>query len=113
MAGVFKETVKRELERLGLNVKIKREFKLPHFKRRIDLMITIGGLRIGIEVKYSLREVGVLQRLLGQIDEYAPYCDTLIVAVYKDVPSHVLQEIKNKEKMVGKPIRVVTPTKVW
>jgi len=112
LAGALK-SIKNEIERLGTRVAIKREFKLPNFQRRIDLMIMVGGLRVGIEMKYSLEDAGDVQRLLGQIDEYAPYCDALIITVYKDVPSYVLKEIKDKEKLVNKPIRIVTPRKVW
>ena len=112
LTGALK-SIEKEMKRLGLHVTIKPEFRLPHFQRRIDLMIMVGGFRVGIEMKYSLENAGYVQRLLGQIDEYAPYCDTLIVAVYKDVPSYVLKEIKNKEKTTGKPIRIVTPTRVW
>lgn len=112
LAGAI-ESLKNEIKKLGLPFDIKREFRLPHLGRRIDLMIRIGGMRIGIEMKYSLDDAGKVQRLLGQIDEYAPYCDTLIIAVYKDVPSYVLREIKNKENVIDKPIRIITPRKVW
>lgn len=106
-------SLKSDIEKLGVRVDIKREFKLSQVHRRIDLMITVGGMRIGIEMKHSLDEAGEIQRLLGQIDEYSPFCDVLMVAVYKDVRPNVLREIKEKEKMVGKPIRIITPRKVW
>ena len=107
------QSLKSDIEKLGVGVNIKREFKLPQAHRRIDLMIIVGGMRIGIEMKYSLDEAGKIQRLLGQIDEYSPFCDVLIVAVYKDVYPNVLREIKEKEKAVGKPIKIITPGKIW
>ena len=99
------------LTKFGWKVSISREHKLPS-NERIDLMISIGGTRIGMEVKYDLKETSKLQRLLGQIDRYLPYVDLLIIISYYPLNANVISAIKNKEIEKGKPIRIVTPNKV-
>ena len=104
--------IESALSTFGLDVKVIREFELPSHER-IDLMVLVGKFKVGIEVKYSLDETSKVQRLLGQIDEYAPYCDAMLIVIYKQTPSNILRKIKEKEKSIGKEIRIVTPTKVW
>ena len=104
--------IKSALSTFGLDVKVTREFKLPS-RERIDLMVLVGNFRVGIEVKYSLDETSKVQRLLGQIDEYSRYCDAMLIVIYKQTPSNILRKIKEKEKSIGKEIRIVTPTKIW
>jgi len=99
------------LTKFGWKVNINREYKLPS-NERIDLLISIGGAKIGIEVKYDLKETSKLQRLLGQIDRYIPYLDLLIVISYYPLNSNTINTIKNKEIEKGKPIRVITPNKI-
>ena len=99
------------LTKFGWNANVNREYKLPS-NERIDLMISIGGTRIGMEVKYDLKETSKLQRLLGQIDRYLPYVDLLIIISYYPLNANVISAIKNKEIEKGKPIRIVTPNKV-
>mgnify|MGYP000371376145 CR=1 FL=1 len=104
--------IESALSTFGLDVKVIREFELPS-RERIDLMVLVGKFRVGIEVKYSLDETSKVQRLLGQIDEYAPYCDCMLIVIYNQTPSNILRKIKEKEKSIGKEIRIVTPVKVW
>ena len=88
-----------------------REYKFPS-NERIDLMVSVGNAKIGIEVKYDLKETPELQRLLGQIDRYIPYLELLLVVSYYPLNSDAINTIKNKEIEKGKPIRIVTPNKV-
>lgn len=99
------------LIKFGWKVSVGREYKLPS-NERIDLLISVGGAKIGIEVKYDLKETSKLQRLLGQIDRYIPYLDLLIVISYYPLNSNAINTIKNKEIEKGKPIRIVTPNKI-
>ncbi len=99
------------LTKFGWKVNVNREYKLPS-NERIDLLISVSGARIGIEVKYDLKETSKLQRLLGQIDRYIPYLDLLIVISYYPLSSNTINAIKNKEIEKGKPIRIVTPNKI-
>lgn len=99
------------LTKFGWKSNVNREYKLPS-NERVDLMISIGGTKIGIEVKYDLKETSKLQRLLGQIDRYIPYMDLLIIISYHPLNANVITAIKNKEIEKGKPIRIVTPNKV-
>lgn len=110
LTGVI-STMKTSLARLGSECHIEREYSLPS-NERIDLMILIGVMKIGIEVKYNLEETSQLQRLLGQIDRYIPYMDLLIVVSYNSLDTNTINAIKNKEIEKGKPIRIVTPDKV-
>lgn len=100
------------LSRFGLEVKVYREFELP-MKERVDLLVSIGSARIGIEVKYDLNETSKLQRLLGQIDMYLPHLDYLIVVSYMPVDMRAIQMIKSKEMEKEKPIRIVTPNQIF
>ncbi|CAD7768288.1 hypothetical protein FHEFKHOI_00188 [Candidatus Methanoperedenaceae archaeon GB50] len=99
------------LTKFGRKANVNREYKLPS-NERIDLLVSVGGAKIGIEVKYDLKETSELQRLLGQIDRYIPYLDSLIVISYHPLSSNTINAIKNKEVEKGKPIRIVTPNKV-
>ena len=96
------------LTKFPWKVNISREYKLPS-NERIDLLITIGNVKIGIEVKYDLKEKPILQRLLGQIDRYIPYLDLLIVMSYHPLSFDTINIIKGKEVEKGKTIRIVTP----
>jgi len=98
------------LTKFGWNVDVCREYKLPS-NERVDLLISIGNAKIGIEVKYDLGETTKLQRLLGQIDRYIPYLDMLIVISYHPLDVRTINAIKNKEIEKGKPIRIVTPNR--
>ena len=99
------------LTKFGWKTNVYREYKLPS-NERIDLMILIGRMKIGIEVKYDLKEKSKLQRLLGQIDEYIPYMDLLIIISYYPLNTNVINAIKNKEIEKGKLIKIVIPNKV-
>ena len=99
------------LIKFGWKVNVTREYKFPS-NERIDLLISIEGARIGIEVKYDLKETSKLQRLLGQIDRYIPYVDLLIIVSYHPLNTNAVSAIKNKEIEKGKMIRIVTPNKV-
>ncbi|MEM5791034.1 MAG: hypothetical protein QXP77_03235 [Candidatus Aenigmatarchaeota archaeon] len=84
------------LSKFGLIITITREYKLPS-NERIDLIISVGQIKIGIEVKYSLEETSQVQRLLGQIDEYINYVDALIILSYSPLNSKTLQILKRKK----------------
>ncbi|HID28366.1 MAG TPA: hypothetical protein EYP22_11280 [Methanosarcinales archaeon] len=99
------------LTKFGWKVNVNREYKLPS-NERVDLLISVGSVKIGIEVKYDLKETSKLQRLLGQIDRYIPYLDLLIVISCYPLNSNAINAIKNKEIEKGKPIRIVTPNKI-
>jgi len=99
------------LTKFGWKINISREYVFPS-NERIDLLITLGELKIGIEVKYDLEETSKLQRLLGQIDRYTPYLDALIVVSYLPIKSAIINYIKGKEVEKGKPIKIVTPDKI-
>jgi len=103
--------MENSLARFGLEVKVHREFELPT-KERIDLLVSIGSVRIGIEVKYDLDEVSKLQRLLGQIDMYLPSLDQLIVVSYRPLDMRAIQMIKSKETEKQKPIKIVTSNQI-
>jgi len=99
------------LAKFSYSTNINREYKLPS-NEKIDLLISVGDARIGVEAKYDLEETSELQRLLGQIDRYIPYLDMLIVVSYHSLSHNVINVIKNKEIEKGKPIRIVTPDKI-
>ncbi len=99
------------LIRFGWKANVSREYKLPS-NERIDLMVSLGGVKIGIEVKYDLKETSKLQRLLGQIDRYIPYMDLLIIISYHPLNANAISAIKNKEIEKGKPIKILTPNKI-
>lgn len=103
--------IEESLSKFGWKLNVSREYTLPS-NERIDLLVSIGGVNIGIEVKYDLNETSKLQRLLGQIDRYVPYLDLLIVISYQPLSSSAIASIKSKEAEKGKPIRIVSPNKV-
>ena len=116
--GLVPLLMETSLTKFGRKANVNREYKLPS-NERIDLLVSVvsvggakGGAKIGIEVKYDLKETSKLQRLLGQIDRYIPYLDSLIVISYHPLSSNTINAIKNKEIEKGKPIRIVTPNKV-
>lgn len=109
--GLVPLLMETSLTKFGGKADVNREYKLPS-NERIDLLVSVGGAKIGIEVKYHLKETSKLQRLLGQIDRYIPYLDSLIVISYYPLSSNTINAIKNKEVEKGKPIRIVTPNKV-
>lgn len=81
---------------------------------RIDLIISVGDFRIGIEMKKSLDSTSTSQRLLGQIDRYIGLCDALIVLLVKKEYDMVsINMILEKAAQTGKIIRVVTPEKAF
>ena len=99
------------LTKFGWKVNISREYKLPS-NERIDLLISIEGVKIGIEVKYDLKGTAKLQRLLGQIDRYIPYLDLILVVSYHPLSANAINAIKEKEAEKGKTIRIITPNKI-
>ncbi len=103
--------IEDSLIKFGWKFKVYREYKLPS-NERIDLMISIGNMKIGIEVKYDLKETSKLQRLLGQIDRYIPYTNMLIIISYNPINARAIKSIKNKETEKGRTIRIVTPNEV-
>ena len=108
--------IERSLLKLGVNINVYREYTFPSIddkRNRIDLLIEVGNLKIGIEVKYELEKSGELQRLLGQIDTYIPYLDTLIVLSYMPLSTRAIKLIKSKEAEKRKPIKVITPEAIY
>ncbi|MEM7827757.1 MAG: hypothetical protein QW561_00300, partial [Candidatus Aenigmatarchaeota archaeon] len=99
------------LSKFGWNVSVTREYRFAS-NERIDLLISIGNIKIGIEVKYDLEETSKLQRLLGQIDRYIPYVDALVVISYYPLTANAISTIKNKEIEKGKLIKILTPNKI-
>ncbi|MBU5689842.1 MAG: hypothetical protein QXM68_03000 [Candidatus Aenigmatarchaeota archaeon] len=103
--------MENSLSKFGWKTKVEREHVLPS-NERIDLLISIGNLKIGIEVKYDLDETSQLQRLLGQIDRYLPYLDIIMIVSYRPLNQKTLLSIKNKEIEKNKKIRILTPHKI-
>ncbi|MHC1572347.1 MAG: hypothetical protein ACXQTM_08400 [Methanosarcinales archaeon] len=108
LAGVL-SSKKSSFERVDIN--IERE-KFISERERIDLLITIGRTRIGVELKYNPTKMSEIDHLMSQIDRYIPYVDYLIIVSYSPLESWVIKKIKEKEIEKGKPIRIVTPNKV-
>jgi len=111
LAGVA-STLEESLLKFGLDVKVYREYPFPS-NERIDLLIKIGNNKIGVELKYDLSQTSQLQRLLGQIDRYIQFIDSLIVLSYFPLSSTAIKEIKKKESEKGKRITVVTQEQIW
>jgi len=107
LASVFETS----LTKFGWNINVNREYRFPS-NERVDLLISVGNAKIGIEVKYDLKETSKLQRLLGQIDRYIPYLDSLIIISYLPLNSSTIKAIKDKEIEKRKSIRIVTPNKI-
>ncbi len=105
------ENLEKQLSKLSSEIKVEKEFSASR-KDRLDIIITIKGWRIGIEVKYDLSNQAEAKRLLGQIDTYLPYCDAFIVVSYKQIPSWLVNQIKIKEEEKGKMIKLLAPDKI-
>jgi len=54
------------LIKFGWKVNVTREYKFPS-NERIDLLISIEGARIGIEVKYDLKETSNFRDYWGRL----------------------------------------------
>ena len=105
------DNLEKQLSKLSPEVKVEKEFSVSR-KDRLDILVSIMGWRIGIEVKYDLSNQGEAKRLLGQIDTYLPYCDAFIVASYKEIPSWLANQIKTKEQEKGKVIKILAPNRI-
>ncbi|RLG18324.1 hypothetical protein DRN75_02040 [Nanoarchaeota archaeon] len=110
LAGVL-SPIKSSFERLGVDIKIERE-KIISERERIDLLITVGKTRIGIELKYNPTKMSEFDHLMSQIDRYIPYIDYLVIVSYLPLEPWLIGKIKEKEIEKGKPIKIVTPDKV-
>lgn len=110
LAGVL-SPIKSSFERFGLDIKIERE-KIISERERIDLLITVGRARIGIELKYNPTRMSEFDHLMSQIDRYAPYVDYLVIVSYSSLDPWIIKRIKDKEIEKGEPIRIITPNKI-
>jgi len=106
LAGAI-TALKEILKKFGIEANVEREYKLPSGER-VDLMVTFGNIKIGIEVKMSLSETSIVQRLQGQIDDYIEYCDALIIVSYEPIKRwEFAKRIKQKAEEKGKIIKIV------
>jgi hypothetical protein len=107
--------LKNKLERFGMNVNVQREVPISgDSNERIDLLLSVGNFRIGIEMKKSLDTTATSQRLLGQVDRYIALCDAFIVLlVFENYDSVSIKKIQEKAHQTGKLIRIVTPEKIF
>jgi len=110
LAGVL-SPLKSSFERFGVDIKIEPE-RIISERERIDLLITVGRTRIGVELKYNPTKMSEFDHLMSQIDRYSPYLDYLVIVSYSSLEPWVIKKIKEKETEKGKPIRIVTPNKV-
>jgi len=110
LAGVL-SPIKNSFERFGVDISIERE-KIISERERIDLLITVGRARIGVELKYNPTKMSEFDHLMSQIDRYSPCVDHLIIVSYSPLESWAIKKIKEKEIEKGIPIRIVTPNKV-
>lgn len=81
---------------------VEREYKFPNGKK-LDLFVSTGGYKIGLETKIDLLSSGQVQRLLGQINEYAKLVDALVVVDYRPIQDEDtiqnLKEVKQKSEI--------------
>ena len=68
--------------------------------KRLDLVVVVGGYKIGIETKYDLTQSGHVQRLLGQVDVYSEFVDALFIVQYHPIEDKetIRQLIQKKSK---------------
>ena len=104
-------SIKTSFERFGLNVNVEKE-KIIGERERIDLLISMGDLRIGVELKYRPSHMSEFDHLMAQIDRYQPYLDYLIIISYTPIQPWLVEKIRNKGTLTGTPIKIVTPTQV-
>ncbi len=103
--------IKSSFGRFGLDVKIEQEKYIAE-RERIDLLIVVGRIKIGIELKYNPNKMSEYDHLISQVDKYSPHVDYLIIVSYSPLESWIIKKIKEKEIEKGKPIRIVIPNKV-
>lgn len=97
LLGYLKSDLEKKFGKAKVLVDFEHEVQTG---KRLDLFVESSGYKVGLELKFDLKNSGQVQRLMGQIQEYSQFVDALIIADYHPIDDE--NTISNLKRLIEK-----------